>query len=99
MTTTLLNTLAVKQDIRGNEMIQAWSYWIVRPTALLVASQWLLLIVVLACTVWGNQSLLPVVGFYGSVGLILLLLTLQFSCHMNRLGDVIVAPSARLFAC
>ena len=99
MTTTLLNTLAVKQDIRGNEMIQAWSYWIVRPTALLVASQWLLLIVVLACTVWGNQSLLPVVGFYGSVGLILLLLTLQLSCHINRLGDVIVAPNAGLFAC
>lgn len=80
-------------------MIKVWSCWIVRPTALLVASQWLLLVAVLACTAWTHQSRLPLGGLYGTVGLILLLLTLQVSCHVSRLAHVIGAPCARLVAC
>jgi len=96
-TTTRLSTLVVKRDTAGDDMIRVWSCWIVRPKALLVASQWLILAVVLSSTAWGYQSQLPIAGFHATVGMILFLTTLQIGCHVNGLAHVIVAPNGRLF--
>ena len=96
-TTTRLNTSVLTRDTAGDDMIRAWSYWIVQPKALLSASQWLLLTAVLSCIALGYHSQIPFLSIHASVGLILLLLTVHLCCYGNRLADGLVAPSVSLF--
>lgn len=96
-TTTRLNTLVAKKNNTGDDMIRVWSCWIVRPKALLLASQWLLLAAVLSCIAWGYQSHSPFGSLHANAGVIILLVTLQICCYANGLASVIVAPSVKLF--
>ena len=78
-------------------MIRVWRYSIVRPKALFLASQCMLLTAVLSGAAWGYPTHSLAVTLSENAGLILLLLTLQICARFSGLEAVIVAPNARLF--
>src|SRR5262249_42059951 len=78
-------------------MIKIWRYWIVRPKALFVISQFALLMAVFFFAVWDGQRSHPALSVSGGLGLILLLTVPQLCWYLSGMENLILDPNFRIF--
>jgi len=78
-------------------MIKVWRYWIVRPKALFLLSQFALLTAVFLLAAWERQMRASALPVHDQLGLVLLLLVPQFCSYLNGFERFVVDPDFRRF--
>src|ERR1051326_8559849 len=78
-------------------MIKVWRYWIVRPKALFVLSQFALLTAVFLLAAWERQTRGSGLPLHDQLGLVLLILVPQVCSYLNGFERFVVDPDFRHF--